>query len=90
MSDFAPCPHCGAEIKAEANFCRHCGSSDADGWSEGWADDSEDDFDYEEFVEDNFSPRLTNTNTHPLWRFTAALLLAAGTFIIYSMAARIF
>ncbi len=90
MSDFVPCPHCGAEIKAEANFCRHCGSSDADGWSEEWADDSEDDFDYEEFVEDNFSPRVTNTNTHPLWRFTAALLLAACAFIIYSMAARIF
>jgi hypothetical protein len=90
MTDFVPCPHCGAEIKADANFCRHCGSSDTDGWSETWADDAEDDFDYEEFAEENFSPRVTNTQTHPLWRLTAALLLAAGAFILYTMAAGIF
>ena len=21
-----PCPHCGEEIRADARFCRHCGS----------------------------------------------------------------
>ncbi len=72
-----PCPHCGADIRANARFCRNCGSSDADGWREGWQDDGsdDDDFDYDAFVEENFSDRLTNPTTAPLWRLVAVVLL---------------
>ena len=76
MSDsWTPCPHCGAEIPANAKFCRHCGSSDSDGWreDEDWSDN--DDFDYEQFVEDNFEGSMTNTQTAPLWRLVAVILL---------------
>jgi hypothetical protein len=71
-----PCPHCGAEIRSDAKFCRHCGSSDSDGWQ----DDDDygtdmDDFDYDQFVEDNFSSSVTTTQTRPLWRLVAVLLL---------------
>lgn len=56
--DHTPCPHCGAMILETASFCRHCGASDASGWqtdTEGYADDqSEDDFDYDEFVQREF------------------------------------
>ena len=72
------CPHCGAEILATARFCRHCGSSDADGWrdeyEEGYGDDTEE-FDYEEFVEENFSDSLVNSQTKPVWRWVAIGLL---------------
>jgi uncharacterized membrane protein YvbJ len=69
-----PCPHCGEEIRADARFCRHCGSSDADGWSEEDETDM-DDFDYEQFVEENFTTGSTNTRTRPLWRLVAVVLL---------------
>jgi uncharacterized membrane protein YvbJ len=69
-----PCPHCGEEILADAKFCRHCGSSDADGWREEDETDV-DDFDYEQFVEENFATGSTNTQTRPVWRLVAVVLL---------------
>ena len=71
-----PCPHCGADIRADATFCRHCGSSDSDGWREDWAGDDEgEDFDYDSFVEEHFSDRLASTTLAPLWRLVVLLLL---------------
>lgn len=71
-----PCPHCGADISADAKFCRHCGSSDADGWRNDFPEgDDEDDFDYDAFVEQNFARGSTNTRVAPLWRLVAVLLL---------------
>jgi hypothetical protein len=90
-----PCPHCGEEIRADAKFCQHCGSSDADGWRDEYGDDAgddagddvgDDDFDYEEFVEENFAGRATNTRTRPLWRLVAVVLLLAflfGTLVLF-------
>ncbi len=87
-----PCPHCGEHIDASASFCRHCGSSDADGWKEDWDDDEDEDeeFDYEEFVANNFSPRVTNTETPVIWRITSLILLAAFALFLYRLAARLF
>jgi hypothetical protein len=54
------CPHCGADVAVDATFCRECGSDDETGWAEDadvWAAGipagygSEDDFDYDEFIE---------------------------------------
>ncbi len=71
-----PCPHCGGEIRSDAVFCRHCGSSDADGWKSADEDDPAlDDFDYDEFVEENFSDRRTATQTPAIWRWVAIGLL---------------
>ena len=71
-----PCPHCGADIRSSARFCRHCGSSDSDGWQDrGDYDTETDDFDYEQFVDENFSESVTNTQTAPFWRFVAVVLL---------------
>ncbi|QDT13540.1 DUF7577 domain-containing protein [Planctomycetes bacterium K23_9] len=78
-----PCPHCGGEIAANARFCRHCGSSGDDGWrddEEGFSESYDDDFDYDEFVQDEFaddgvSHALTNKGTKPFWRLVAAILL---------------
>ena len=82
----ASCPHCGAEISDDARFCRHCGSSDADGWSDEADVAVDDDFDYDEFVEQHFSDGLTNTQISPIWRFVAVLLLVsfvAWVFVLF-------
>lgn len=75
-NSIVPCPHCGADISVTARFCRHCGSSDADGWREDEDDDFADDFDYDDYVRQNFSETITNTQTRPLWRLVAVILLA--------------
>lgn len=69
--DFFVCPHCGADVPAGATACRECGSDDETGWSEG-ADawdagipagyGHDEDFEYDEYVEDHFpghAPPLT-------------------------------
>ena len=78
------CPHCGAEIDAHAKFCRHCGSSDSDGWrdeSESWDDDE---FDYDEYVEREHGTSVANTETKAIWRLVAIVLLVlmTGVFLI--------
>ena len=80
-----PCPQCGADIQADANHCRHCGSSDADGWRDDFPQGDDDDgFDYDAFVDQNFSSGLTNTRVAPLWRLVAVLLLLG--FVIWALA----
>ena len=70
------CPHCGEEIRQDASFCRHCGSSDSDGWGEE-SYDADDDFDYEQFVDDNFGDSKVSTTLPPVWRFVVAVLVIA-------------
>lgn len=48
------CPHCGAEIKADATFCRHCGSDKNTGWKDGAEFADEELPDYEEILENEF------------------------------------
>lgn len=77
MDHQTACSHCGETIDPEARFCRHCGSSDDDGWKEddeGLLDD--DGFDYDEFVRDQLSDSRTSTTTRPVWRIVALVLLA--------------
>lgn len=38
-------------------------------------DDGDDDFDYDQFVEDNYGHTLTNTATKPIWRLVAVVML---------------
>ncbi len=73
---FVPCPHCGGEIRSDATFCRHCGSSEADGWSDEGYDDEEE-FDYEQYVEDNHSLSEVSTSLSPVWRAVVAILVLA-------------
>jgi hypothetical protein len=57
------CPNCGAEVSWNSKACRECGSCEATGWSEV-ADDQpygtgygeEQEFDYDEYVRQEFDP----------------------------------
>lgn len=56
----------------------HTETSHDDDWYEDEPDDEDDwsdDFDYESFVEENFSNQSTNTQTQPIWRWVSAVLL---------------
>jgi hypothetical protein len=54
-----------------------------DDWDEDDADDWDDDFDYESFVEQNFSDKMTNTETKPLWRWVSVILLVVFAFSVF-------
>lgn len=48
------CPHCGAELKDDATFCRHCGSDKNTGWKDGAEFADEELPDYDEILENEF------------------------------------
>ncbi|TWU36001.1 zinc ribbon domain-containing protein [Novipirellula artificiosorum] len=82
--DFFSCPHCGGDVPARAKACPHCGSSDADGWrqdTDGFAspyaedDHSEDDFDYEAFVADEFSDDKRVSSKLKPWQVIVIVLV---------------
>lgn len=77
-STFA-CPHCGAELPARAKFCRHCGSSDEDGWkTESDEIDADDDFDYDEYVREEFSENAVVSSKLKRWQIVVILLILAS------------
>lgn len=72
------CPCCGAEVSAGASFCRECGASDDSGWNleneEGFA--SDDDFDYDEFLDREFSITRPSSQRQQLQRtLTVAIII---------------
>lgn len=84
--DYRGCPHCGAVLDEQASFCRECGSSDADGWRED-IDVGDDEFDYEEYIETEFSDSGVNRQTPTLWRWVAiGLIVILG--LLYLLAIR--
>ena len=71
------CPHCGSPVPSDAKICRECGASDDCGWNEDAFDDhygefDEDDFDYDEFVANEF-PEQSNRAPNP---WMGAVILA--------------
>ena len=84
-SDYMGCPHCGALLSQGAKFCRECGSSDADGWRDD-LDTGDDEFDYEDYIEAEFSDSGVNHQTPTIWRWVAiGLLIALGLFYLLAL-----
>ncbi len=56
-SDGFACPHCGANLSEDADFCRTCGASADSGWQDDdWDEyeEDEDDFDYDDYLRREF------------------------------------
>jgi len=77
------CPNCGAEVPRHAQACPECGADEATGWSERATaqrlDLPDDEFDYDEFVKEEFG---TESQVRPrglswFW-WAAAVLVVAG------------
>ena len=76
------CPHCGADVPANAKACPKCGSDETTGWSEqaryDGLDMPDENFDYEEFTKREFGgEQLKPRGLHWFWWVLAALLAAA-------------
>jgi hypothetical protein len=90
------CPHCRARVRRGALACPKCGSDKETGWAvdaHKWAADiptgyGEDDFDYDEFIEDDFpenTPQPTaGLRVHLFWLVVVVLL--AGLALVWYLA----
>jgi hypothetical protein len=84
------CPHCGADVAVGAAACRECGSDAETGWSQdadvweagiptGYG--SDDDFDYDEFIEQELPQQRTMDTRRELskwgWRVLVVIVCLA-------------
>jgi hypothetical protein len=82
-----PCPHCGEPIAQRATFCRACGASEDSGWDgagEGPLDvgyDTDDEFDYDDFVRREFPDRSAGGS----WGFSRPLLITVMILVLCAM-----
>ena len=87
------CPNCGADLPRNARACPECGSDENTGWSEearaGGLGLPEEDFDYNEFVKNEFGEerQIKPKGLHWFW-WTVGLLLLVG--VVYWLFARMF
>ena len=79
------CPNCGAMVPPKARACPECGADEETGWSDRATaqrlDLPDDEFDYDEFVREEFGQqepeRLRPRGASWFWWLIAVLLLAA-------------
>jgi hypothetical protein len=79
------CPSCGATVPPKARACPDCGSDETTGWSDRATgqrlDLPDDEFDYDEFVREEFGSRKESTvrprGVSWFWWLVAVLLLGA-------------
>jgi len=76
------CPNCGADVPPKAKACPECGADEKTGWSEtAYArnlgiPEEDDEFDYNEFVKDEFGQeRIKPRNIKWIWWITAVILI---------------
>ncbi len=75
------CPHCGAEVPLKAKVCPECGSDETTGWSEAARASGlglpDEEFDYDEFVKEEFGGGQARPRGIGWFWWAAALLLVA-------------
>lgn len=75
------CPNCGAEVPSRARACPECGSDDQTGWSEDAPASSlnlpdAEAFDYDDFVQREFSREKRPRGIHWFWWAIAIVIVA--------------
>jgi uncharacterized membrane protein YvbJ len=80
------CPNCGADLPRGAKACPECGSDDQTGWSEeasaSGLDLPDENFDYDEFVKEEFDrPKPIPRGVHWFWWIIAILVVALLLFL---------
>ena len=83
MAAFQPpgeCPNCGEFVPAGRKSCPHCGSDERSGWNEEAAGDGldlpDDDFNYREFVREEFGAGGRRTRPPLFWWLIGLGLIA--------------
>ena len=85
------CPVCGEAVPRNALACPECGADHNSGWREdaetyGGLDLPEQDFNYDEFVREEFGSRWKPAGIKTIWWLTAILLIV-GAALLYFLAA---
>jgi len=78
------CPNCGALVPRRAKACPECGADEKTGWSDTAHADNlgipDENFDYNEFVKDEFGGHVKPRGIHWLWWLTSLLLVVLFLF----------
>jgi len=81
------CPNCGAEVPPNARACPECGADEQTGWSDRATaqrlDLPDDEFDYEQFVKDEFGAENQVRPRGLSWFWWLAALLLAGGMLLW-------
>jgi hypothetical protein len=95
--EFIDCPHCKKRVASTARICRHCGNSpkgdhsidESDDGLEshhassfGGYDDLEDDFDYDEFISQEFPDSDRKAKIRNRWKYVSIMLLFVFVFLL--------
>lgn len=78
----AVCPVCSEDVPRSALACPQCGADHNSGWRENadvydGIDLGDEQFDYDEFVQNEFGSRVKKRTIAPIWWITAILLVIA-------------
>ena len=83
------CPVCGNEVPPNAIACPECGADHNSGWKENSYDGldlPDDDFDYDEFVKQEFGSSIKPAGIKMWWWITGIILIALfATIYLYAM-----
>jgi hypothetical protein len=82
------CPVCGEAVPRGARACPECGADHNSGWREdadlsGGLDLPDEDFDYNEFVREEFGSSIKPTRIKTIWWITALIVLAAMALLFF-------
>ncbi len=81
------CPVCGEDVPPKSLACPECGADHNSGWKEEILDvssiPSDEDFNYEEFVKEEFSTEIKPKEMRTIWWITAITLLILSIVLMF-------
>lgn len=80
------CPVCGAFVPKGAKACPECGADAKSGWQEDNTYDGldlpDEEFDYNEFLAEEFGTAKSKRGLHPVWWITALVLILGSLLLL--------
>ena len=82
------CPVCEEKVPRNAVACPECGADHSSGWKQGFSiydgvDLPDDDFNYDEFVKQEFGAQKRPAGLHMAWWISGILLLVAFILVYF-------
>lgn len=89
MSETFECPACGEDVPVGARACPHCGADEKTGWNEDatrydGVDLPDPDFDYDDFVKQEFGSPATPRHISWLWWLVGAIAVLGLLYVLLS------
>ena len=82
------CPVCGEDVPRDSLACPECGADHRSGWREDadlgdGLDLPDDDFNYNDFVRQEFGSRIKPAGIKTIWWITAVVVLVASILLYF-------